>query len=290
MNPNDISRLVLGTAQLGLNYGIANQTGAPSRSEAFHILECAWEAGVRHVDTAPGYRSEQIIGEFVKTHYLGREIKVLTKIPSMAGNNNWKHFALKSVENSLEELGTDKLKVVFLHAENDISRLLSNAEFFEDLRERFAVESLGVSAYDPGMVEQTMTAYPGLAYQFPYNILDRRFEAISMPAGKRYARSIFLQGLLASEHIHPNAPEAVKHLHHTIRAVSASQGVAPKQAAWTFLSVSDHLDYFLVGAETADQLKDLFGLERIAINELEILDKKWRKHISDEWLDPRKWT
>jgi len=40
-----LSRLMLGTVQLGLPYGIANKTGQPSYQEARDILACAYEGG-----------------------------------------------------------------------------------------------------------------------------------------------------------------------------------------------------------------------------------------------------
>ena len=290
MRPNEIAKLVLGTAQLGLNYGIANRTGAPTEAEAFEILECAWEAGVRHYDTAPGYHSESIIGSFVTTHRLGKEIMVLAKIPPMAGKDDWQDFALKSVEKSFRHLNTDTVKVLFLHAQEDFKLYLEAPEFFQRLTSVFSIESLGISVYDPETVEQTMAAFSGLAYQFPFNLLDRRFEKVPIPRGKRYARSIFLQGLLASDHINPDAPAPIKRLHDTIQTDCASLGLSPKKAAWTFVTASDFFDYFLIGVETLNQLKDVLQLEAVDLASVETLGKRWLEHISDDWLDPRKWN
>ena len=61
----DSMRLVLGTAQLGMNYGIANQTGKPELATARNIVRTAWEGGIRCFDTAQGYGdSERILGIF----------------------------------------------------------------------------------------------------------------------------------------------------------------------------------------------------------------------------------
>src|SRR5689334_15981590 len=57
------SALVLGTAQLGGAYGIANRTGVPGPAAVAGILAAAREVGVTHLDTARAYgRSEQRIG------------------------------------------------------------------------------------------------------------------------------------------------------------------------------------------------------------------------------------
>ena len=51
----DISRLVLGTAQLAINYGIANKSGRPNSDLAKEIVQTAGENGIREYDTTQGY-------------------------------------------------------------------------------------------------------------------------------------------------------------------------------------------------------------------------------------------
>ena len=58
-----MDRLVLGTAQLGMDYGIANTQGRPAFEEAVELVRCYWERGVREFDTAQDYGdSEKILG------------------------------------------------------------------------------------------------------------------------------------------------------------------------------------------------------------------------------------
>ncbi|MDP9263469.1 MAG: cytidylyltransferase, partial [Acidobacteriota bacterium] len=49
------SEFTLGTAQLGMPYGIANQQGMPSESDGFAIIRTAVASGVTSADTARGY-------------------------------------------------------------------------------------------------------------------------------------------------------------------------------------------------------------------------------------------
>src|SRR5213593_2978397 len=49
------SVLVVGTAQLGGAYAIANRTGVPDDDAAARILAAAGELGVTHLDTARAY-------------------------------------------------------------------------------------------------------------------------------------------------------------------------------------------------------------------------------------------
>jgi len=63
------SKLVLGTAQLCLDYGIANKSGKPEENKAFEIMKYAAENGINYFDTAYSYgNSETTIGKFLNTY------------------------------------------------------------------------------------------------------------------------------------------------------------------------------------------------------------------------------
>ena len=63
-----ISELSLGTVQLGVSYGINNQSGKPDRTQAFGILDTALTNGISALDTAAAYGdSEQVIGQWLQT-------------------------------------------------------------------------------------------------------------------------------------------------------------------------------------------------------------------------------
>ena len=61
-----LSRLTLGTVQLGLPYGIANRAGQPEYGEIRAIVAAAVEGGVNCFDTAAAYgTSEAVLGRRV---------------------------------------------------------------------------------------------------------------------------------------------------------------------------------------------------------------------------------
>ena len=62
---NIIEKMVLGTAQFGMDYGISNTIGKPKKKAVFEILDLAWEKGIKRFDTAPSYGSEALVGEFI---------------------------------------------------------------------------------------------------------------------------------------------------------------------------------------------------------------------------------
>ncbi|NCC93899.1 MAG: hypothetical protein EOM10_11550, partial [Opitutae bacterium] len=76
-----LSRLMLGTVQFGLSYGIANRQGRPSYAVVRDILACAFEGGVNCLDTAAAYgESEELIGRALRELGLADRVIVVTKV------------------------------------------------------------------------------------------------------------------------------------------------------------------------------------------------------------------
>ena len=82
----NFSPMTLGTVQLGMNYGIANEGGKPSLEKSFSILSAALEGGINTLDTARAYgTSEEVIGQFLKT-WKGAVPNIVTKIRKLQGD------------------------------------------------------------------------------------------------------------------------------------------------------------------------------------------------------------
>ena len=120
-NPSHIFRLVLGTAQLGLPYGIANKTGQPNQNIATAIIHEAWNQGIRQFDTAQGYgTSEEVLGKAISKLGISSETKIITKF-----DPNLDHLDASVLSNtlnqSLERLGVSSLFGIMLHREEMLS-------------------------------------------------------------------------------------------------------------------------------------------------------------------------
>ena len=289
MLKNYINKMVLGTAQLRMQYGIANRSGIPTKEESFRILQTAWSAGIRYFDTAPGYKTESLIGEFVTSQGIQDEIRVLTKIPLIDADSKWKNFIYNTVANSFGCLRCNHIEVLFFHAPKDSILLLNEHEFFRSLLTKFPIKSLGVSVYEPDEIEMLKACGFDLAFQFPFNLLDRRFENNSVSIGKRYARSIFLQGFLTHQALIETAPDELKRIHALIIEDYKKNNISLIQQAFKIAAESNSLDFLLVGVDSISQLNQLFNLDlNIDIN-YSILEK-WHSLIPNKWLDPRKWN
>lgn len=281
--------MVLGSAQLGMDYGISNIMGRPSRKEAIAILEDAWNSGIKIFDTAPGYGSENIIGEFAKINKIEAEVEILTKIPSIKNNSKWKDSIYKTIDNSFSNLNCSSLRVLFFHSSDDSLLLLKEQNFFYRVLEKFPILHLGVSVYSPEEVKRLEDCEFELAYQFPFNLLDRRFKSNTIIKGLRYARSIFLQGILTkSSYLKDSAPENVKKIKRITDNYFSKKQVNPLHCALKFVANSEDIDYFLFGVDTKDQLDEILSIDLLNYNPDIELDKIIST-IDRKWLNPRNW-
>jgi len=197
------SRITLGSAQLGMPYGIANSSAQPTEAEAFRILDRAAELGITTIDTARNYgTAEHLIGKWLasrKPPY----VRVVTKVPKIpiGSNAERKQFVRGQIAASQTALGVDTLALVLTHEETD----LLDAAVADEFRLAVAdgsIEGFGASVYDVTVAERLIATAPIAALQVPANIADRRFEQADFftTASKLgiavFVRSVFLQGIL----------------------------------------------------------------------------------------------
>lgn len=78
---------MVGTAQFGLPYGIANRVGQPSVREVCDILACAVRGGATTLDTASEYgESEAVLGRVLS------EIGALDRVTLISKVRDVKHM------------------------------------------------------------------------------------------------------------------------------------------------------------------------------------------------------
>ena len=286
---NIAEKIVLGTAQFGIDYGIANLNGKLAKDDVFKILTCAWEKGVRRFDTAPSYGTESLLGEFFKANSLREEIKILTKLPSLDEVSDYKTAIRKNIDASLKNLGAP-IEVLLFHKPSDSGLLLTDPQFFEDLLHNYPVSTLGVSVYEPKEVETLTECLFELAFQFPLNVLDRRFKKVSMPKGMRYGRSIFLQGLLATgSSLRLNAPLELFNLQQKYHDKLAKYNLDPVHFAVSFVVQNDYMDFILIGVDSVLQLLHILNLDLNNQKDKTIFFDTLVLKSDERWLDPRNW-
>lgn len=193
--------LFLGTAQLGNAYGVANRAGVPTQQAANAVLDAAYEAGIRALDTAADYgRSEQHIGAWLgcRGH---TDVRIATKIGGRATAGDAAHVA-DAIALCAQRLGR-RPDILLLHDAAALKRW-DGAVGTACTRavETGRVGAVGVSVYDPEEIEIALSI-PEISFiQAPFNAFDRRIletglaEAIRREGRGLIVRSVYLQGLL----------------------------------------------------------------------------------------------
>ena len=207
-----VSKLVFGSAQLGLNYGIANAHGQPDSSMAERMLKLAISNGVQYLDTARAYgSSEQVIGRVLDSGWKSR-VKIITKLDPLEDltlSGTYKEISRiveSSVLRSLYELKVDRLDVLMLHRADHLTLCKGMVwRKLQEFRELGLVLALGASVQSP---EEMLTVIENrdIEYiQLPFNILDWRWKRLIPLICEQqkerkliiHVRSPLLQGLLA---------------------------------------------------------------------------------------------
>lgn len=208
-------KLVLGTAQFGLNYGITNTVGCVSEHLAQKIIKGAIEAGVKYLDTARAYgNSELVVGRALSSGWRERAM-VITKLspnPIFINEQNIsddsiRYWVTSDVYQSCVALGVQKLDVLMLHRANHL--IAFNGMIWKrllELKNEGVIKNLGVSIQTPEELELVLQMSEIHIIQIPFNILDHRFEHLVPKIVdakvnrnlKIHARSVFLQGLLTT--------------------------------------------------------------------------------------------
>lgn len=250
------SKLVLGTVQFGLKYGIANTGDRVSAEEVRRILSSAFERGIRVLDTAAAYgESERVLGRELANLGLTGKMRIISKVAPMAASlteSEAESFIFNSIESSLKNLGIDTLDALLFHREADLKYL----KYLRKAVDRGLIRAAGASL-DGGVPDE---AYECDAVQVPGNVLDRRFLSFIRKAHSRgtriYNRSVYLQGLLLMpEERIPEPLKGVVKYRHELESLAEKTGISPAELYVRYLFSIPEIDGVLTGVDTAEQLK-----------------------------------
>ena len=287
-----MQRLALGTAQFGLNYGIANQSGQISKSEAKTMLDLAAFHGMDMLDTAIAYGDSEIsLGAFDI-----RDFKVVTKFPPVpeecADIGAWIHEQLAL---SLTRLGMSAIYGLLLHRPEQL--LGSNGtiifQTLQDLKYDGKIKKVGISIYSPSILETTTKLFRFDLIQAPFNLIDRRLHnsgwlsRLKDDGVEIHARSVFLQGLL----LIPQADRPPKFtewddLWEIWDIWIKEHNISAIQACLAFPLSFREIDRVIVGADNAIQLREIIT----AANGALLVDLPDLNSEAEKLINPYNWV
>ena len=131
--------IIIGTAQLGTNYGIANKNKKIYIKEKIKLLDYCYYKGLISIDTAYAYKnSHKIIGQWIKNNYVAP--KISTKIPNL---EKYDMSTFESLINVFQtELNIKKIENLFLHNPKDWQNL-NLKKYILDILEKRVDDFLG---------------------------------------------------------------------------------------------------------------------------------------------------
>ncbi len=255
-----IEKLVLGTVQLGLPYGINNATGQPDKQQAFDILHTALEAGVRMLDTADAYgTATQIIGEYHRERETPSEkFRIITKFHFDATTN-----LEQKAHETLTNLNVSSLYCYQFHRCSDLQVFPEAQSHLLRLKEQGIINKVGISIYTNDEFAEAIASDIIDVIQFPFNLLDNtrlRGELIAEAArrGKElHTRSVFLQGLFfrdAQSFPERLAPLAL-HVEQ-LQNLAKNRNLPISTLALNYVLHNPAIQHVLFGVETVQQLRE----------------------------------
>ncbi len=133
----------------------------PDDVTGYQAVLSALQHGYRHIDTAQGYRNEDIVGRAVKDSGIPREEIFITS--KLDNPNHGYDNTMRSFEGTLEQLGTDYVDLFLIHWPNPLQYRetwqQTNAETwkaFEELYHAGKIRAIGVSNFRQHHIDEIM--------------------------------------------------------------------------------------------------------------------------------------
>lgn len=276
-----MSKLVLGTVQFGLQYGV-NSAGRPSVETVKEILAEAAKGGVTTLDTSSAYgNSEEILGESITPD---ESFKIVSKYPKGAT------LVGEMFNSTLKRLKVNNLYGYLLHHFEVYKNNPKIWDEFVSLKDLGKVQKIGFSLYTPEELQFILdNNSPFDLIQVPFNIFDKKFLPLMKEVHDKgvevHVRSTFLQGLFFKDR--DTLPEKLKPMKKYLLQLdefSKQSGLSISEIALNYNLQNPYIDGVLFGVDNVDQLKSNLASVKDTPIDIEI------KVNEQELLNPVNWN
>lgn len=282
-------KLVLGTVQFGINYGINNTTGQVPLDEVCRILEIASEAGIKTLDTSSAYgESERVLGEALKRS--NKPFNIVSKYPKSDIG------VRETFQKSLSLLGIDGLYGYLVHHFEFYQERPKLFDEMTALKQEGKIQKVGFSLYNTEQLQYLLDRKVKFdILQFPYNIFDKQFECFMPQLVEQgveiHTRSAFLQGLFFRDT--KTLPEKLKPLKKYLdylHIYCQNRGLTVEQLALGYVLANPYVKGALIGVDNHEQLEANLKVASVELTK-EDIEYIHNIDIIEDWLlNPVNWN
>lgn len=286
------NKLILGTVQMGLPYGINNSSGKISLQNSFEILEYAFDNGIEILDSAEAYgNAHEVIGGF-HDKFPNKKFEIITKLPNQLEVN-----IIKKVDNYLNGLNVNQLYALLFHSFSSYKKNIDNFDVLRKLKSDKKIKYLGVSVYTNTEIEETLLNDDIDIIQLPFNLFDNnnlRGDILKKAKSKGkiiHTRSALLQGLFFKDI--EDQSETVQKLKNELvhlSYISNTHDVPISKLALSYCLQQKTIDNILIGVDSLNQLKDNIKAVNYKINPETINEVNTIKVKNLDLLNPSLWN
>ena len=259
------------STKLGL--GTASWPHRISMDETITMLRTAFDAGIRHIDTAPLYQTEHIIGEALQKMDLPDDIVLATKAGEYSedslgfkGREYSADTFYRSIERSLKRLGEDHIHILHVHdanAEQMVQVLAPGGAMsaLQDLKSQGVIGAIGLGALylDSLQMAAESGQFDVLQIFHNYTLLNQTASAklfpicqdanISIFNSAPYAGYILATGATqdARYNYRPASPDVMDAVHR-LEAACTQKGVDLPTAAVAFSASHPAVDVVVIAS------------------------------------------
>ncbi len=282
-------RLVLGSVQFGMNYGILKNKKINFK-ELKRIKDLSVKSKIRYIDTAPSYGNSQNV--IAKSNLNSLNIITKIKLPNNK-NINIEKWIYEEIVKSLRKLKTNKLYALLIHNYEDLlgNRGKDYLFFLKQLKKKKIISKLGLSIYSPEEIKKIWKFWKPDIIQVPFNVIDNRIldskwlDTLKRFNIKIFARSIFLQGLLLNRSYNLKLSKAHKAVLDRFKNWCFKNNISTIKGCLHFVRQYKKIDYLIIGFNNYKHLKEIidcykeskFRVPKIfSCNDLNLIDpRRW---------------
>ncbi|MFI5823701.1 aldo/keto reductase [Streptomyces rishiriensis] len=296
MHHRKIQHTPVAVTELGFGASvIGNLYRVPAPQAASAAIDAAWDAGIRYFDTAPHYGlglSERRLGaalrerpreEYVVSSKVGR-LLVPNEHPRGVDDQGFvvrddlrrqwdfsRDGVLRSIEETLERTGLDRLDVVYLHDPDDHWQQAADEAMpaLAELRDQGVMGAIGAGMNQSAMLARFLreTAADVVMLAGRYTLLDQSALDDVLPAAQAHGKSVvavgvFNSGLLSQDrpaegmkYDYQDAPTDLVQRALAIAEVCESHGTTLPAAAIAFPFAHPAVVNVTLGMRTAKQVR-----------------------------------